>query len=313
MASRYEPFECKTLDGTTIRCWFYPVDRPAPAVIMSHGFHCIKELSLGPIAEMFQSRGYNVLLYDARSIGASEGMPRNEVDPYKMSEDLSDIITHVSALPTVDSDHIFLWGMSLGGTVSGLCAAIDIRPRGLIMVCPHFSFIIEAKRKTLCKQLVRDRISQLRGNAPLTLLSADSRGECPSGIAGPEAKGGLEWYEFMQKSAAKGLKGFTDSTTLQTYRKLALARPKEVIKELLQEVPVLMIVPEHDNMSSPDEQKEVFESLKAPKRLYLAKGAKHLTVFSGQRSEEIIKVMEKFLKDTSKAGWKRQEDILAIL
>lgn len=46
-------------------------------------------MTLPEVAENFQSLGYNVLLYDARSIGASDGEPRNQPSPYQMAEDVS--------------------------------------------------------------------------------------------------------------------------------------------------------------------------------------------------------------------------------
>ena len=41
------------------------------------------------MAENFQSLGYNVLLYDARTVGASDGEPRNQLSPHQMAEDVS--------------------------------------------------------------------------------------------------------------------------------------------------------------------------------------------------------------------------------
>jgi alpha-beta hydrolase superfamily lysophospholipase len=46
-------------------------------------------MTLPEVAEGLHARGYNVLLYDARTIGGSEGQPRNLVDPIQMAEDLS--------------------------------------------------------------------------------------------------------------------------------------------------------------------------------------------------------------------------------
>ncbi len=46
-------------------------------------------MTLPEVAEGFHARGYNVFLYDARSVGASEGTPRNLLDPLQMAEDLS--------------------------------------------------------------------------------------------------------------------------------------------------------------------------------------------------------------------------------
>ena len=108
----HRPVECKTIDGTIIAGWLYTVDGPAPAIIMSHGvrflqiehaillkyrlgtyrctqFNCVKEMTLPEVAEAFHSKGYNVLLYDARSVGASGGQPRNLLNPMQIAEDLS--------------------------------------------------------------------------------------------------------------------------------------------------------------------------------------------------------------------------------
>lgn len=56
---------------------------------MARQFNCVKEMLLPDVAEYFQHLGYNVLLYDGRSIGASDGEPRNQLNPYQMAEDLS--------------------------------------------------------------------------------------------------------------------------------------------------------------------------------------------------------------------------------
>jgi alpha-beta hydrolase superfamily lysophospholipase len=46
-------------------------------------------MSLEETGDNFQNAGYNVLLYDARSIGGSGGLPRNQPDPWRYVEDLS--------------------------------------------------------------------------------------------------------------------------------------------------------------------------------------------------------------------------------
>lgn len=50
MSLDYEAYECKTLDGTTIRGWLFLVDnKPAPTIIMTPGvskyYKSIKELA----------------------------------------------------------------------------------------------------------------------------------------------------------------------------------------------------------------------------------------------------------------------------
>lgn len=210
---------------------------------------------------------------------------------------LSDTISHVSALQSVDAQKVLLFGMSFGGMVSGICAAIDRRLKGLVMVCPLFSFVDISKRESLFRLLIRDRTSQLHGNAPLTLQPFNSSGENPAGMAGSGGAGGLEAYGLMRAAAERGHPGFRDRITLQTYYNLALARPKEITQELLQDTPVLMVVPELDDISNPEEQREVFDGLKVPKRLYWAHGAAHLSILTGPGSDDILRVIVRFFED----------------
>ena len=60
--------------------------------------------------------------------------------------------------------------------------------------------------------------------------------------------------------------------------------------------PVMMITPELDTMSPPEEQKKAFERFQQPKGFCLAKGKGHLTVLSGDGSEEILEAQAEFMK-----------------
>ncbi|KAK1762514.1 polyketide transferase [Phialemonium atrogriseum] len=290
----YQKVECKTIDGITIRGWFYAVEGPSPAIIMTHGFNCVKEMLIPEVAEKFQSLGYNALIYDPRSIGDSDGSPRNQIDPHQQAEDLSDILTYVSTLPTVDATRLALWGMSFGATVSATAAAADRRIKAVVMVCPIFSFYQEDRRERALAQLIRDRQSQLRGNEPFTLPPFNSRGENPIGMAGSGGPGGLEAFDFMTAVIERGAPNFRNRITLQTYRKLALWRPAELL-DLVGSTPVLMVVPELDNMSPAAEQKEAFARLPGPKRLVVVEGRGHLNVLSGDGSAELLRLQVEFI------------------
>src|SRR5258708_12324872 len=71
-------------EGTTLRGG---LSRPraraaaAPAVVMAHGYNCIKELYLDRYAATVADAGHVVLAYDPRNFGDSEGAPRQELDP----------------------------------------------------------------------------------------------------------------------------------------------------------------------------------------------------------------------------------------
>ena len=92
-------------EGVTLRGWFYTADGesvPGPAVVMAHGFSAVKEMYLDSFAEVYAAAGLNVLVFDNRCFGASDGEPRQEIDPWAQVRDYRDAITYASTLPEVD-------------------------------------------------------------------------------------------------------------------------------------------------------------------------------------------------------------------
>ncbi|KAF6812415.1 DltD domain-containing protein [Colletotrichum sojae] len=294
-ASGYRVVECQTIDGTIISAWFYEAKGPAPAIIMSHGFNCVKEMALPEVAENLHAKGYNVLFYDARSVGGSGGSPRNLIDPLQMAEDLSDIYTYVSRLPSVDASKIVLWGLSMGAIVSACSAAVDHRPKAVVMIGPLFSFVQPQKRDKAFAKVIQDRVAQLRGNPPHEIAPFTPRGDNPIGMAGAGGPGGLESYAFMRLAKEKGAEGFRDRIALQTYHKLALFRPMEYMDMI--KAPILMVVPELDDVSAPEEQKMAFSKVAAPgSKLYVAPGKGHLNIVTGQGSVELVEETDEFIR-----------------
>jgi dienelactone hydrolase len=100
-------------DGTTLRGWLYqPRGRvaAAPAVVMAHGYNCIKELYLDRYAAAAADVGHVVLAYDHRNFGDSDGEPRQELDPWMQVRDYRNAITFVQTLDGVDPERIGIWG-----------------------------------------------------------------------------------------------------------------------------------------------------------------------------------------------------------
>ena len=52
---------------------------------MCHGYSAVKELFLDAFAEVFCDAGFCALVYDNRNLGASDGEPRQEIDPQAQS------------------------------------------------------------------------------------------------------------------------------------------------------------------------------------------------------------------------------------
>src|SRR5262249_7727467 len=102
-------------EGTTLRGWLYVPDEatgPVPAIVMCHGYSAVKELCLDAYAEVFCEAGFAALVYDNRCLGASDGEPRQEIDPWAQVNDYRHAITYARTREEIDPDRIGVWGSS---------------------------------------------------------------------------------------------------------------------------------------------------------------------------------------------------------
>ncbi len=95
--------------GTILRGWLYLPHATAevPAVVMAHGLSAVKEMVLDRYAEVLCDGGMAVLVYDHRNLGASDGEPRQKINPWAQARDYRHAITWLgerrfimSALPS---------------------------------------------------------------------------------------------------------------------------------------------------------------------------------------------------------------------
>src|SRR5216684_8826652 len=129
-------------EGVTLRGWLYLPDRasePVPTIVMAHGFSAVKEMYLDRFAEVLAQAGLGALVFDNRNLGASEGEPRLEIDPWAQVRDYRHAITYAGTLPEVDATRIGIWGSSYSGGHVLVAAAIDRRVRAVVSQVPLVS------------------------------------------------------------------------------------------------------------------------------------------------------------------------------
>ncbi len=109
-------------DGTSCSGWHFPADRdvltgPAgrPVLVMGHGFGGTKDSGLAPFAERISAAGLDVLAFDYRGFGASDGQPRQTVSVAGQIRDFEAAVAAAKKLPGVDPARIALWGSSMSG------------------------------------------------------------------------------------------------------------------------------------------------------------------------------------------------------
>lgn len=105
--------------------------KPAPGVVLCHGFRGIKEWALPDFAEQFAELGYAALAIDYRGFGESEGQ-RGRLVPAEQVEDIRNAMSYLAGQPGVDEKRLALYGTSFGGANVIQAAAIDQRARAVV-------------------------------------------------------------------------------------------------------------------------------------------------------------------------------------
>lgn len=251
-------------------------------------------LGLPDAAEHFQKAGITTLIYDPRGTGISDGHPRNDIDPFKQVEDLSDALTFLGSLPNVDRDQMGLGGMSFGAVVSLCAASLDKRARFAIAICPltDFEFSPDKRPKILAK-CIKDRESQIVGNPPFYLPMVTEKGENPAGFGHGIDKAR---YAMILEIGRQIAPNHVNRTTIQTYYKLLMWQPFSLWRHL-SPTPVMFVVPEIDNISPKEAQLHLLDSLDSPKVLHVEQGVGHEDILTGDHLTSLMKLQAGFISD----------------
>src|SRR5207247_5177870 len=86
------------------------------------------------------------LVFDNRNFGASDGEPRQHIDPWQQVRDYRDAITFAETVAEVDRTRIGVWGSSYSGGHVLVIGAIDRRVRCVVSQVPLISGHRNARR-----------------------------------------------------------------------------------------------------------------------------------------------------------------------
>lgn len=111
-----------TSAGVRCEAWHYPATSSAlstpagrPVMVMAHGLAGTKDSGLDPFARAFAAAGMDVLCFDYRGFGGSEGTPRQRVRLEDQVADFHAAVDAAAKLPGIDPGRVALWGVSLAG------------------------------------------------------------------------------------------------------------------------------------------------------------------------------------------------------
>lgn len=105
----------KANDGTLLRGEFWAQPHPAPTVVVCHGYR-VSRAHLRPAAALEYKSGYNVLLFDFRGHGESEGVATSGGNAEV--RDLEAALTVASYQPETLRGKIIIHGFSMGASIA---------------------------------------------------------------------------------------------------------------------------------------------------------------------------------------------------
>lgn len=106
------------VDGLTLKGWLIPARGSQKTVVFAHGYgknRLNNDVPILPIAKHLVDRGYNVLMFDFRNSGESEGI-LTSVGQYEV-RDLLGAIDYVWAQPGINQQ-IIIFGFSMGASTA---------------------------------------------------------------------------------------------------------------------------------------------------------------------------------------------------
>lgn len=266
--------EFRTEDGVTLRGWHYVPDTgrgPFPTIVMAHGFSATKELFLDHYAEAYCAAGMAVLCYDHRNLGASDGEPRQEIDPWAQINGYRDAITFAETLPETDAARIGVFGSSYSGGHVLVVAALDRRVRCVVAQVPlvdgprNGQRLIPAHAMAGLRAMFDDdRRARYAGAAPIRIPVTTNDGT-------PCALPTADSYDFMVDVGGRKTDTWINEVTLRSMELFLAYNPGAYIAQI-SPTPLLMIVELQDHLTVADLALEAYERALQPKKLIALPG-----------------------------------------
>lgn len=162
-------------------------DAGRPVVVMAHGLAGTVDSGLVPFAEALAEAGMDVVAFDYRGFGASQGSPRQRVRVADQVDDYRAAVAAAQRLPGVDASRVVLWGVSLaGGHVLQVAVGRD-DVAAVVSLTPLVDGLAAARHavghhrpSTMVRSTVsgvRSRVSGARGGQPVTMPVVARPGE----------------------------------------------------------------------------------------------------------------------------------------
>jgi uncharacterized protein len=170
---QYENVSFKTADGITLRGWHVPaVKETDKTLILLHGYPADKGDILPALA--FLQKDFNLLLFDFRYLGESEGSYSTAG-----AKEVEDLLAAIRFLKTRGITEVGVWGFSMGGAVALM--AIEKAPEIRVVVAESsYASLYEMALQFFKVRLINYPIAYLIGLWAKLFLGIDLRDASPA-------------------------------------------------------------------------------------------------------------------------------------
>lgn len=292
--------------GEMIRADFYTADEgdgPWPVVIMGGGWCYVKELIMPEYAEHIVRAGMAVLIIDYRHLGASDGEPRQHIDPSKQIADYRSAVDAVSYLDmfkqSVDPERIGVWGISSSGGHSLIVGAIDPRVKCIVSQIPIIDGWYNSMRahgsvgfRELTALVTEERRQRyLTGKHNFIPHSGDPKKEV---VCWPHPETKPVFMKIKETTAPR----HEHYSTIESVELIWNYDVRPFLPRIL-DTPTLMIVAEGDDLTMWEQEVPAFNLIATTrKKLFVQRKSTHMSMYSDMSHLAIAA--------TQAADWYRQ-------
>lgn len=256
---------------------------PFPLLVMGGGWCYVKEIVMPHYAEAIVTAGCAVLMFDYRCFGASEGEPRQHIDPWAQIEDYKNAISFGETLDEIDPNRIGVWGISYAGGHVLIVGATDPRVKCIVSNIPVVDGYENMRRvhgaarfDDLVEFLLKDRQERALHGGAGSRMAFSSLTPQEELSTWPFPLIHRVFHDIKAKEAPRHEHWSTAEST-----ELLLNYTVFPFTKRIYNTPTLMVVAEGDNITLWDLEIEAFNSIPSPrKQLAVIPRVSHMSLYS---------------------------------
>lgn len=245
-----------------------------PAAVTVGSLTSVKEQMSGLYAKKLAELGFAALAFDYRFYGESGGAPRQYESPNKHIADISSAVAFLKTLPLVDANKIGGLGICTGSGYMAVAAANDKNIRayaGVAMWIPNgdsnlllYGGESGVQAKRAAEQAAMKEVEQT-GKVEY-LLAYGNRPDDPVAAARASHSGPMEYYYDSSRGT---IPEWTNRFAVMSWEEWLDYSPLPAAAKI--NTPTLII--HSDNAALPDNARQFYNAIKAPKNLIWTKDA----------------------------------------